>query len=165
MKKEGRAWTFGDDISTDLITPGRYSHLLSEPEKLAEHCLEDAREDFAEHVEEGDFVVAGESFGMGSSREHAPLTIKIRGVSAVIAKSFERIFYRNAVNLGLPVITMDTDPIQDGDILSVDFEAGTVAVPERDLTLSFQALPEFMEQILQEGGLVNYINNRGGDFE
>src|SRR3990170_508006 len=122
----GRAWKFGDGISTDHIAPGRYFHLRSNLPELAKHVLEDARADFAPNVKKGDFVVAGRNFGLGSSREHAPTIIKMAGVEAVIAKSFARIFYRNCVNIGLPVIIADTDQIDEGNMLEVDLSAGKV---------------------------------------
>jgi len=157
----GKAWVFSDDISTDHIAPGRYFHLRSNLPELAKHVLEDAREDFAEQVKPGDFVVAGENFGLGSSREHAPTIIKLAGVSAVLAKSFARIFFRNAVNIGLPVIMLDTSDIQEGDQLEVDLEKGRL----RDLTgakeLSFQPLSNEMMRILGDGGLVEHIKKHG----
>ena len=116
----GRAFKFGDDISTDHIIPGRYAHLRSNLPVLAAHVMEDADPSFAGRVKPGDFVVAGSNFGLGSSREHAPLVIKMAGVSAVLAKSVARIFFRNAINLGLPILLCDTDKIADGDQLEVD---------------------------------------------
>jgi 3-isopropylmalate/(R)-2-methylmalate dehydratase small subunit len=154
---KGRAFKFGDSISTDHIVPGRLVHLRSNLPELAKHVLEDADPTFAKRVKKGDFVVAGKNFGLGSSREHAPLVIKMAGVSAVLAKSFARIFYRNAINIGLPVLMCDTDKIKDGDELEVDLKAGTV----RDLTnrtkLQFSPMPEIMLHILNEGGLIPYI--------
>jgi 3-isopropylmalate/(R)-2-methylmalate dehydratase small subunit len=154
---KGRAFKFGDSISTDHIVPGRLVHLRSNLPELAKHVLEDADPTFAKRVKPGDFVVAGKNFGLGSSREHAPLVIKMTGVSAVLAKSFARIFYRNAINIGLPVLICDTDKIKDGDELEIDLKAGTI----RDLTngtkLRFSPLPEIMLRILNEGGLIPYI--------
>jgi len=153
----GRAFKFGDSISTDHIVPGRLLHLRSNLPELAKHVLEDADPTFAQRVKKGDFVIAGKNFGLGSSREHAPLVIKMAGVSAVLAKSVARIFYRNAINIGLPVLICDTDNIKDGDKLEVDLKAGTV----RDLTnraeLHFSPMPEIMLRILNEGGLIPYI--------
>ncbi|MEO0158551.1 MAG: 3-isopropylmalate dehydratase, partial [candidate division WOR-3 bacterium] len=120
MKMRGRAWKFGDSISTDHIAPGRYFHLRSNLPELAKHVLEDARQDFAPNVKPGDFVVAGWNFGLGSSREHAPTIIKLAGVSAVLARSFARIFFRNSINIGLPVIAVDTSFINEGDELELD---------------------------------------------
>jgi 3-isopropylmalate/(R)-2-methylmalate dehydratase small subunit len=154
---KGRAFKFGDSISTDHIVPGRLLHLRSNLPELAKHVLEDADPTFAQRVQKGDFVVAGKNFGLGSSREHAPLVIKMAGVSAVLAKSVARIFYRNAINIGLPVLICDTDNIKDGDELEVDLKTGTI----RDLTnrtkLSFSPMPEIMLRILNEGGLIPYI--------
>jgi 3-isopropylmalate/(R)-2-methylmalate dehydratase small subunit len=154
---KGRAFKFGDNISTDHIVPGRLVHLRSNLPELAKHVLEDTDPTFAQRVKPGDFVVGGKNFGLGSSREHAPLVIKMAGVSAVLAKSVARIFYRNAINIGLPVLICDTDKIKDGDELEVDLKAGTV----RDLTngteLHFSPMPEIMLRILNEGGLVPYI--------
>ena len=158
---KGRAFKFGDGISTDHIIPGRYAHLRSNLPELAKHVLEDADPTFATRVKKGDFVVAGSNFGLGSSREHAPLVMKMAGVSAVLAKSVARIFFRNAINIGLPVLICDTDKINDGDELEVDLAAGTV----KDLTngnqLTFGKIPEVMLRILDEGGLVPYIQKHG----
>jgi len=160
----GKAFKFGDGISTDHIIPGRYTHLRSNLPELARHVLEDADPTFVSKVEEGDFIVAGNNFGLGSSREHAPLVIKMAGVRAILAKSVARIFFRNAINLGLPVLICDTDGINDGDELEVDLSAGTV----RDVTsrqkLTFGEIPEIMLRILDEGGLIPYIKKHG-DFK
>src|SRR4030067_3831827 len=121
----GRAFKFGDGISTDHIIPGRYAHLRSNLPELAKHVMEDADPTFASRVKAGDFIVAGNNFGLGSSREHAPLVIKIAGVSAILAKSVARIFFRNAINLGLPVLICNTDKIMDGDELEIDLAGGT----------------------------------------
>ena len=159
----GRAFKFGDGISTDHIIPGRYAHLRSDLPELAKHVLEDADPTFAKKVKAGDFVVAGSNFGLGSSREHAPLVIKMAGVSAILAKTAARIFFRNAINLGLPVLICDTDKIDDGDELEVDLTAGKV----RDITngneLTFGKIPEVMLHILDEDGLIPYIKKHG-DF-
>ena len=154
---KGKAFKFSNDISTDLIIPGRFLHLRSNLPELAKHVLEDADPTFVQRVKPGDFVVGGNNFGLGSSREHAPLVIKMTGVSAVLAKSFARIFFRNAINIGLPVLVCDTDKINDGDELEIDLGRGTV----RDLTnganLTFSPIPDIMLRILNEGGLVPYI--------
>ncbi len=159
----GKAFKFGDSISTDHIIAGRLAHLRSNLPELAKHVLEDADSTFASRVKPGDFIVAGSNFGLGSSREHAPLVIKMAGVSAILAKSVARIFFRNAINLGLPVLICDTALINDGDELEVDLAAGTV----RDITnsnqLTFGKIPEVMFQILDEGGLIPYIQ-KYGDF-
>lgn len=157
----GRAWKFEDSISTDHICPGRYFHLRTNLPELAKHTLEDAREDYAPNVKAGDIVVAGRNFGMGSSREHAPIVIKISGAAAVVAKSFARIFYRNAVNIGLPVIICDTDKIDDGDELSIDLETGRLVDKTKGFELRFTPMPPAMMKILSEGGLVAYIQKHG----
>ncbi len=161
---KGRAIKFGDDISTDHICPGRYFHLRSNLPELAKHAMEDADPDFACKVKPGDFIVAGANFGLGSSREHAAVVIKMSGVCAVLAKSAARIFFRNAINIGLPVLICDTDRINDGDELEVDLENSTV----RDLTngaeLKFGNFPQVMLKILEAGGLIPYIK-RYGDFK
>lgn len=153
----GRAFKFGDDISTDHIVPGRLLHLRSNLPELAKHVLEDADPTFARRVKKGDFVVAGKNFGLGSSREHAPLVIKMSGVSAILARSVARIFFRNAINVGLPVLICNTDSINDGDELEIDMKSGNI----RDLTngagLIFNPMPEIMLRILNEGGLIPYI--------
>jgi 3-isopropylmalate/(R)-2-methylmalate dehydratase small subunit len=162
MKITGKAWKFGDGISTDHIAPGRYFHLRSNLPELAKHCLEDARTDFAPSVKQGDFVVGGKNFGQGSSREHAPTVIKLCGVGAVLAKSFARIFFRNCVNVGLPALVVDTDRIGEGDQLEVDLEAGRI----RNLTtggeMKAPPLPPVMRRIIADGGLVEHIQKHGG---
>jgi len=163
MELEGRTWIFGDDISTDQITPGRYFHLRSDLEKLAKHVLEDAREDFAKGVLPGDIVVGGRNFGQGSSREHAPTVIKLAGVRAIVAKSVARIFFRNCINIGLPVVMCDTSGIEEGDILSIDLEKGVLEDKTKGFQLSFPPLPDIMTRILREGGLVAHVR-RYGDF-
>ena len=162
MKLKGRAFKFGDDISTDHIAPGRYYHLRSNLPELAKHVLEDSREDFVAKLSAGDFVVAGRNFGLGSSREHAPLIIKMAGVGAVLAKSFARIFFRNAINVGLPVIIVDTDAIREEDELEVDLAKGVVRDLTRGFELTFPALPGVMQKILEDGGLVSHIKKHGG---
>jgi len=161
---KGRAFKFGDSISTDHIIPGRFAHLRSNLSELAKHVLEDADPTFVSEVNAGDFIIAGNNFGLGSSREHAPLVIKMAGVSAILAKSVARIFFRNAINLGLPVLIFDTDKIDDGDELEIDLSAGTV----RDITngkrFTFGRIPVVMLRILDEGGLIPYIQKHG-DFK
>ena len=159
---KGRAFKFGDGISTDDIIPGRLAHLRSNLPELAKHALEDADPTFVSRVKAGDFIVAGSNFGLGSSREHAPLVIKMAGVSAILAKSAARIFFRNAINLGLPVLICDTDGIADGDELAVDLAAGTVRNVTRGKQLTFGKIPEVMLHILGEGGLIPYIQKHGG---
>ena len=161
---KGKAFKFGDNISTDHIVPGRLAHLRSNLPELAKHVLEDADPTFATRVKAGDFVVGGNNFGLGSSREHAPLVIKMAGVSAILAKSVARIFFRNAINLGLPVLVCDTDKIDDGDTIEVDMEAGTIQDITNGNKVSFKPIPPFMSAILAEGGLIPYIK-KYGDFK
>lgn len=160
---KGKAFKFGDNISTDLISPGRYFHLRSDLPELAKHAMEDADPSFTSRIKPGDFIVAGKDFGLGSSREHAPLVIKMSGVSAVLAKSVARIFFRNAFNIGLPVLICDTDKINDGDELEIDLEAGSIKNLSTGAELTFGKIPEVMLKILNEGGLVPYIK-KYGDF-
>ncbi len=157
----GRAHKFGDSISTDHIIPGRYASLRSNLPELAKHVLEDADVNFAKKVKPGDFVVGGNNFGLGSSREHAPLVIKMAGVSAILAKSVARIFFRNAINLGLPVLICDTDKINDGDELEIDLIAGTVKNKTNGAVLTTGKIPEVMLKILNEGGLIDYVKKYG----
>jgi 3-isopropylmalate/(R)-2-methylmalate dehydratase small subunit len=164
MILKGKAWKFGDDISTDLIAPGRYFHLRSNLPELAKHVLEDADPQFAGKMSKGDFVVGGSNFGLGSSREHAPTIIKLAGVSAVLAKSFARIFFRNAINVGLPVLICDTDKIDQGDSLEVDLAKGTIGDLTNGHQLQFSALPQVMITILNDGGLAAHIQKHG-DFK
>ena len=153
----GRALKFGDSISTDQIIPGRFAHLRSNLPELAKHVLEDADPTFVQRVKPGDFVVAGKNFGLGSSREHAAIVIKLAGVAAVVAQSCARIFFRNAINVGLPVLITDTTAIDDGDELEVDLPGGVVHNRSRGTRLTFGRIPPVMLRILQEGGLVPYI--------
>ena len=154
---KGKALKFGDNISTDHIVPGRLLHLRSNLPELAKHVFEDTDPTFAERVASGDFIVAGKNFGLGSSREHAPLVIKMSGVSAVLAKSVARIFFRNAINIGLPVLIGDTDQINDGDTLEVDPETGDIRDLTNNVRLHSSRMPEVMLRILNEGGLIPYI--------
>ena len=158
---KGKAHKFGDSISTDHIIPGRYAHLRSNLPELAKHVLEDADVNFAKKVKHGDFVVGGNNFGLGSSREHAPLVIKMAGVSAILAKSVARIFFRNAINLGLPVLICDTDKINDGDELEIDLATGTVKDNTNGNRLTTGKIPGVMLKILNEGGLIPYIQKHG----
>ena len=164
MVLRGNVWKFGDSISTDLICPGRYFHLRSNLPELAKHVLEDADPDFASKMKTGDFVVAGQNFGLGSSREHAPTIIKLAGVSAVLAKSFARIFYRNAINVGLPLLECDTDKIAEGDELEVDLATGSIRDRTQNVQLESTPLPKAMLNILNDGGLLAHIQKHG-DFK
>lgn len=153
-KIQGRVWTFGENIDTDLIIPGRYLRTFN-PEDLAEHVLEGERPDFTHNVKKGDVIVADENFGCGSSREQAPVAIKAAGVDAIIAKSFARIFYRNAINIGLPVIKADIKA-SDEDIVSVDLSEGIIRNETTGEDVEFEPFKDFMLEILEDGGLVNH---------
>ena len=161
---QGKAFKFGDNISTDHIAPGRLFHLRSNLPELAKHVLEDADPDFASKMSKGDFVVAGNNFGLGSSREHAPQIIKIAGVGAVLAKSFARIFYRNAINIGLLLIECDTDKINAGDELEIDIKQGYVLNKTQNIKMPITPLPDVMIKLLNEGGLIEHIKKHG-DFD
>ena len=161
---KGKAFKFGDNISTDHIAPGRLYHLRSNLPDFAKHVLEDADETFASRMKKGDFVVAGSNFGLGSSREHAPLIMKIAGVGAVLAKSFARIFYRNAINIGLLAIECDTDAIDDGDELELDIEKGIITDLTNGSIIQIEPLPPVMIKLLKDGGLVEHIK-KNGDFK
>ena len=158
---KGRAFKFGDGISTDHIIPGRFYHLRSNLPELAQHVLEDADPNFASAVSPDDFIVAGKNFGQGSSREHAPLVIKIAGISAVLVKSVARIFLRNAINVGLPVVICDTDKDNNGDVLEVDLVSSVVNNLSGGHEITFAKIPATMLGILTEGGLVPYIKKYG----
>ena len=162
--KKGKAFKFGDDISTDHIAPGRLFHLRSDLEAFSKHVLEDADPEFASKMQKGDFVVAGNNFGLGSSREHAPQIIKIAGVGAVIAKSFARIFYRNAINIGLLLIECDTDEIDAGDSLELDVKNGILKDVTKNLEIKITPLPDVMIKLLEDGGLIEHLKKHG-DFE
>ncbi len=161
---KGKAWKFPDNISTDHIAPGRLFHLRSNLPEFAKHVLEDADPEFASKVQKGDFVVAGSNFGLGSSREHAPQIIKLSGVSAVIAKSFARIFYRNAINIGLLLLECDTDGIDAQDELEVDVREGVIKNLTKNTEIKFKPLPEVMIKLQQDGGLIEHIKKHG-DFK
>ncbi len=157
----GRAFKFGDNISTDHIIPGRFFHLRSNLPELAKHVLEDVDSSFVSQVKPGDFIVGGKNFGLGSSREHAPLLIKMAGVKAILAKSVARIFFRNAINLGLPILICDTDKIDNGDELEVDLGSGIVKNLTKGIQLTSGRIPGVMLRILEEGGMVSYIKKYG----
>jgi 3-isopropylmalate dehydratase small subunit len=159
MKLKGKAWRFGDDVNTDEIIPARYLN-TTDPKELAAHCMEDSdRPDFARKVQPGDIIVAGKNFGCGSSREHAPISIKAAGVSCVIARSFARIFYRNAINIGLPILESPqaAESIRDGDEIEVDLAAGEIRNLSRGENYRAAPFPEFMQEIIRAGGLMNYV--------
>jgi 3-isopropylmalate/(R)-2-methylmalate dehydratase small subunit len=158
---EGNAWRYGRNVDTDVIVPARYLS-LNRAEELGEHCLEDLDPGFAGRVQEGDIIVAEENFGSGSSREHAPLAIKGCGVSCVVASSFARIFYRNAINVGLPILECPqaVEDVKTGDHLRVDLEQGTVENLSTGNIFQAQPFPQFMREIISVGGLVQYVKNR-----
>lgn len=160
MKAEGRVFKFGDNVDTDVIIPARYLN-SSDPKELATHCMEDIDKDFVKNVNEGDIIVANKNFGCGSSREHAPIAIKAAGVSCVIAQTFARIFYRNSINIGLPIIECPeaAREIQAGDEVEVNFDTGLITDKTSGKTYTGQAFPEFMQKLINAGGLVNYINS------
>ncbi|MEA1914621.1 MAG: 3-isopropylmalate dehydratase small subunit [Campylobacterota bacterium] len=152
----GKVWNFGDNIDTDLIIAARYLN-SSDPEHLAKYVMEDADPSFASKVQEGDIIVAGENFGCGSSREHAPIALKAAGVNAIVAKSFARIFYRNAFNMGLPIFELDeAGKILEGDSITINLEKGTIEDLDKKNSYKFTPIPEFMQELLNTGGLMNY---------
>ena len=163
MILRGKAHRFSDGISTDHIVPGRYFHLRSNMAELAKHVMEDADPEFAAKVENGDFVVAGSNCGLGSSREHAAVALKLAGIGAVLAQSFARIFFRNAINVGLPALMVDTSRISEGDVLEIDLDRGQVRNLTNGEMLTFTPLPKVMQTILNDGGLIAHIVKHG-DF-
>lgn len=162
MLLKGKAHKFGDDINTDYIISGRYKFKTLDMDELAKHIMEDLDPDFYSHLSPGDFIVAGRNFGCGSSREQAPLAIKHAKVGAVIAKSFARIFYRNAVNVGLTLIEADTESIDTGDELEVNLEEGVIHNKTKNVEIKFKPLPNFMLNILKDGGLIEHFKKHGG---
>ena len=158
---KGIVFKFGDNVDTDVIIPARYLN-SSDPAELAAHCMEDIDKDFIKNVKKGDIIVADKNFGCGSSREHAPIAIKAAGVSCVIAETFARIFYRNAINIGLPLIDCKeaAREIENGDEVSVNFDTGVITDITKNTTYQGQAFPEFMQKIIAAEGLVNYINQK-----
>jgi 3-isopropylmalate/(R)-2-methylmalate dehydratase small subunit len=158
---EGRVWRFGNDVDTDLIIPARYLN-TTDPKELASHCMEDADPSFAGKVKPGDIIVAGKNFGCGSSREHAPIAIKAAGVSCVIASSFARIFYRNSINIGLPILESPeaSQAISEGDQLRIDLSGGTIQDITRGATFRASEFPPFMQQLIECGGLIPYIKTK-----
>ena len=162
----GKAWVFGDDINTDQIIPGKYKFRIIDIGELAKHAMEGVDRDFSNKVSKNDIILAGKNFGCGSSREHAPLVLKQLGIGAVVASSFARIFYRNAINIGLPIVECEeiAGKVREGSLLEIDLEKGTI----RDLGSSQQfkvkPLPGFLLQILKDGGLVEHFKKRGGSI-
>ena len=161
MKAIGKVHKFGDNVDTDVIIPARYLN-VPDPAELAKHCMEDIDVDFAKKVNKGDIIVANKNFGCGSSREHAPIAIKASGVSCVIAETFARIFYRNAINIGLPIIECPeaSKGIENGDDVEVDFDSGIIYNRTKGTEFKGQAFPPFMQKIIAAEGLINYINNK-----
>jgi len=158
----GRAHVFGDHVNTDYIISGKYKFKTLDMKQLAEHLMEDLRPGFYQEIEDGDFIVAGDNFGCGSSREQAPLVIQAAGIGAVVAKSFARIFFRNAINVGLPVIECDTDSIEEGDEVTIDLENGVVRNVTKDIKIRTKPMPPVMVRILTDGGLVAHFKKTGG---
>jgi len=162
MKFEGSVWKFGDHVDTDLIIPARFLN-VSDKDELARNCFVDVRPDFAKHVKPGDIIVAETNFGCGSSREHAPLAIKAAGISVVIARSFARIFFRNAFNIGLSILESEDAPdyFSDGARISVDLVTGQIKGTDKDRQFLAKPIPPFMQEIVRAGGLVKYIKDKG----
>lgn len=161
MKASGTVFKYGDNVDTDVIIPARYLN-SSDPAELATHCMEDIDPDFIHRVHKGDIIVAEKNFGCGSSREHAPIAIKAAGVSCVIAETFARIFYRNAINIGLPIIECPeaSRGIEAGDEVEIDFDSGMIYNRTKGTSFQGQAFPEFMQKLIQAGGLIRYINEK-----
>ena len=155
-KITGKVWTFGDHIDTDIIIAARYLN-SSEPEHLAKYIMEDKDPDFVKKMTKGDIIVAGENFGCGSSREHAPIALKAAGIAAIVAPSFARIFYRNAFNMGLPIFELpESIEIKEGESISIDLDDGTITNNTNNKTYKFKAIPPFMQELIASGGLINY---------
>ena len=161
MKANGTAIKYGDNVDTDVIIPARYLN-SSDPKELAQHCMEDIDKDFVNKVKPGDIMVGGKNFGCGSSREHAAISIKASGISCVIAETFARIFYRNSINIGLPIVECAeaAKAINNGDEVEVDFDTGVITDKTNGKTYQGQAFPEFMQKIINAEGLINYINSK-----
>ena len=161
MEAKGRVFKYGDNVDTDVIIPARYLN-VPDAKELAKHCMEDIDVDFVKNVKEGDIIVADKNFGCGSSREHAPIAIKESGISCVIASTFARIFYRNAINIGLPILECDeaVKSIEAGDELEVNFDTGVIKNLTKDEEYQGEAFPEFMQNIINNNGLIGYIKNK-----
>ena len=158
MNARGRVHKYGDNVDTDVIIPARYLNTASHKE-LAAHCMEDIDKDFVKKVKDGDIIVADKNFGCGSSREHAPIAIKASGISCVIASTFARIFYRNSINIGLPILECDeaAKDIEDGDIVSVDYDTGVILKETKNKKYQAEPFPEFIQNIIRKGGLIKSI--------
>ena len=161
MKACGKVFKYGDNVDTDVIIPARYLN-SSDAAELAQHCMEDIDKEFVKNVKKGDLIVADKNFGCGSSREHAPIAIKASGISCVIAETFARIFYRNAINIGLPIIECPeaSKGIEEGDEVEVDFDSGVITNNTKGTSFQGQAFPEFMQKIIASEGLIPYINSQ-----
>ncbi|MFC1548973.1 3-isopropylmalate dehydratase small subunit [Candidatus Omnitrophota bacterium] len=161
MKLKGKVHKFGNDINTDEIIPARYLN-TSDPEELAKHCMEDADQNFVKTLNPGDIIVAGENFGCGSSREHAPISIKAAGVSCVIAKSFARIFYRNSINIGLPIFTSPeaVEILKNGDTAKVNLTKGEISKGSQKKVYKSEVFPKFIKEIIRSGGLMKYAQKK-----
>jgi 3-isopropylmalate/(R)-2-methylmalate dehydratase small subunit len=162
MLLKGKAHRFGESINTDYIISGRYKFKIQDPHELAKHLMEDLRPDFYKQISKGDFIVADKNFGCGSSREQAPLAIKYAGISAVLARSFARIFFRNAINLGLLLIECDTSSIEGHDRLEVDTDKGVVFNRSKNNSINITPIPAFMSEILKDGGVIEHFKKHGG---
>jgi 3-isopropylmalate/(R)-2-methylmalate dehydratase small subunit len=161
MKYTGKIYKFGPDVDTDAIIPARYLNTF-DPLELAQHCMEDADPTFPSKVKPGDIIVADKNFGCGSSREHAPIAIKGAGVSCVVARSFARIFYRNSINIGLPILECEEafDGMEEGDQIEVDLETGHITNLRSGISYQAQPFPPFMQEIMAQGGLINYVKEK-----
>lgn len=160
---KGKVWRFEDNIDTDVIIAARYLN-TSDPKELAKHVMEDADPDFVNKLTPGDVIVAGENFGCGSSREHAPIALKAAGISAVVAKSFARIFYRNAFNMGLPIFELtESGEIKEGDVISIEMNEGKIENQSTQKKYEFIPIPEFMQELLECGGLMNYAKKENNE--
>lgn len=166
MQAKGTVFKYGDNVDTDVIIPARYLN-SSDPAELAKHCMEDIDKDFVNQVHKGDIIVADKNFGCGSSREHAPIAIKAAGVSCVIAETFARIFYRNAINIGLPIIECPeaSKGIEAGDEVEIDFDTGMIFNRTKGTKFQGQAFPPFMQRIIAAEGLINYINQQANGMD
>ncbi|NTV90559.1 MAG: 3-isopropylmalate dehydratase small subunit [Clostridiales bacterium] len=163
MKAQGKAIKYGNNVDTDVIIPARYLNTTDHKE-LASHCMEDIDKDFPKKVQPGDVMVAGKNFGCGSSREHAPIAIKASGISCIIAETFARIFYRNAINIGLPIIECPSAAVDiaDGDLVEIDFDTGIIVNKTKNKTYQGEFFPEFMQQIIAADGLIGQVRNQLG---
>lgn len=163
---KGKVWKFGDNIDTDAIIPARYL-TTSDPRELAAHCMEDADPDFVKKMQAGDIILGGENFGCGSSREHAPIAIKAAGISCVVAKSFARIFYRNAFNMGLPIFESRelAEAINEGEVITVDSIGGTITLDVSNKSFTINPIPPFMEKLISDGGLMKHLAGKRGKNE